>query len=222
MKKFYLMIISVVALAGMLAVSGILNAAFGQTGYLNGHGYVDLGLPSGTLWATCNIGSDTPEGYGDYFAWGETAPKETYNIDNYRYFDGSSLTKYTGFDNLTVLEASDDAAVVNWGAGWRMPTQMEMNELFNNCTHKKTAMNGVSGLLFTGPNGNSIFLPATGGRYNSDLYYAGSCCYYWSSSLCADDSLDAWRLRFKPDGCNVSDARRLCGQPVRAVCPSRN
>ena len=104
------------------------------TGTLNGHEYVDLGLPSGTLWATCNVGADTPESYGDYFAWGETEPKTTYDWSTYKYCVGEydRLTKYcsdttygyNGFtDNLYVLQLSDDAASVNWGEGWRMVSE---------------------------------------------------------------------------------------------------
>ena len=222
MKKFYLMIISVVALAGMLAVSGILNAAFGQTGYLNGHGYVDLGLPSGTLWATCNIGSDTPEGYGDYFAWGETSAKEKYRWETYKYYDGSNLTKYTDSDYLVILTPSDDAATANWGVGWRMPTKEEMSELYNNCTHEKTTQNGVKGRLFTGPNGNSIFLPATGYRIYINLNDAGSSGNYWSSSLDTDDTERSWYLFFPKGYSVVTDFYRYLGMSVRAVCQSQN
>ena len=115
-------------------------------GGLNDHGYVDLGLPSGTLWATCNVGAETPEGYGDYYAWGETEPKTTYNWSTYQYANGTSLddlqlTKYCsqfffgydGFtDNLTTLLPEDDAATVNWGAGWCMPTADQWGELLDN------------------------------------------------------------------------------------------
>jgi hypothetical protein len=186
------------------------------------HEFVDLGLPSGLLWATCNVGSTTPEGYGDYFAWGETTAKETYNWDTYRYYDGSNLTKYTGSDNLTTLEASDDAATANWGTGWRMPTYDELNELKNNCTVTWTTQNGVNGRLFTGPNGNSIFLPAAGNRHDSELYCGGSSGYYWSSSLYSDGTDRAWSLLFGSGSCYVYDGYRSYGFTVRAVCQSQN
>ncbi len=203
------------------------------TNTLNGHEFVDLGLPSGLLWATCNVGSTTPEGYGDYFAWGETTPKETYNWSTYRYCNGSSttLTKYCsnadygndGFtDALTTLEASDDAATANWGTGWRMPTREEMNELYSNCTHEWTTQNGVNGRLFTGPNGNTIFLPAAGGRYDSSLDYDGSFGDIWSSSLYTGDPYDAWRLGFDSGSYNVFSGNRCFGFTVRAVCQSQN
>ena len=185
-------------------------------GSVESHNFVDLGLPSGTKWATSNVGSDTPEGYGDYYAWGETTPKETYNWDTYRYYDGSNVTKYTGSDNLTTLEAS-----ANWGSGWRMPTFDEMDELNRNCTVTWTTQNGVNGRLFTGPNGNSIFLPAAGSRYDDELNYAGSIGYYWSSSLDASRPSYAWILSFTSDGCGSDDYfDRYFGPSVRPVCAS--
>ena len=204
------------------------------TGYTNGYGYVDLGLPSGTRWATCNVGASTPTAYGNYFAWGETTPKETYNWSTYRYCNGSygTLTKYcnnsiygnNGFtDNLTTLEASDDAATANWGAGWRLPTNAEMNELINNCTVTLTNQNGVNGRLFTGPNGNSIFLPAAGNREDSEFYGAGSGGIYWSSSLITDLPGRAWYLYFNSDDYIMgSNCSRYLGFTVRPVCVSQN
>ena len=198
---------------------------------LNGHEFVDLGLPSGLLWATCNVGSTTPEGYGDYFAWGETTPKETYNWSTYRYCNGdyNKLTKYCnnaeygndGFtDALTTLEASDDAATANWGSGWRMPTQTELNELKNSCTVTWVTYNGVNGRLFTGPNGNSIFLPAAGYRNGSSFYYVGSLGTYWSSSLDTDDPYYAWGLHFDSGNYSMYDLIRNYGHSVRPVCVS--
>ena len=199
------------------------------TGTLNGYDWVDLGLPSGTRWATCNVGASSPTAYGDYFAWGETTPKDYYDWSTYRYCNGSSstLTKYcndayygnNGFtDNLTTLEPSDDVATANWGAGWRMPTYDELNELKNNCTVTWTTQNGVNGRLFTGPNGNSIFLPAVGRRYRSDLNNAGSDGYYWSSSLYADYPFGARYLYFGSGLYDMSSDDRYSGQPVRPVC----
>lgn len=206
---------------------------------LNGHEFVDLGLPSGLLWATCNVGANTPEEYGDCFAWGETTTKETYNWSTYRYCNGSgsTLTKYcnnaeygnNGFtDELTILEASDDAATANWGASWRMPTKAEMEELNTNCTVTWTTQNGVNGRLFTGPNGNSIFLPAAG-VYSFDGYQeheaAGLGGFYWLSSLCTDGDGPhcAWYLVFYSDCCwvsSMSDINRNNGLSVRPVCVS--
>ena len=193
--------------------------------YAQWHEYVDLGLPSGLLWATCNVGSTTPEGYGDYFAWGETTTKETYSWDNYKYYDGSNLTKYTGSDGLTTLQSSDDAATANWGSGWRMPTYDEMLELKNNCTVTWSTQNGVNGRLFTGPNGNSIFLPAAGDRfdgYDGEGDSAGSDGYVWSSSLYTRNPYYAWYLLFYSDGYGMYEGFRYCGLSVRPVCASQN
>jgi hypothetical protein len=140
-----------------------------------GHGYVDLGLPSGTLWATCNVGADTPEGYGDYFAWGETTSKSSYEWNTYLYYNGEGITKYSESDGLTTLLPEDDAATANWGPDWRIPTYEEWRELSNNTTVTWTTKNGVEGRLFTASNGNSLFLPTAGGRFTSG--------FYWSSSL---------------------------------------
>lgn len=169
----------------------------GGGGGLNGHDYVDLGLPSGTLWATCNVGAATPEGYGDYFAWGETQPKTTYNWSTYKYANGNydQLTKYcnwfdygyNGFtDDLTVLQPGDDAATANWGSGWCMPTREQWVELYQNTANIWTTQNGVNGRLFTASNGNSLFLPAAGARWDDELNHVGSLGLFCSSSLYSD------------------------------------
>ncbi len=199
------------------------------------HEYVDLGLPSGTLWATCNIGATTPEGYGDYFAWGETKAKSVYNWETYKYAKGyfdvyPLLTKYCtddyygniGFvDNLTLLQPSDDAATANWGSGWRMPTNEEWQELLDNTTNTWTTQNGVNGRLFTATNGNSLFLPAAGYRDDSNLYNSGNDCFCWSSSLSTDHTNGAWSfgyyiLLFLPVE-DVDLYYRYPGHSVRAV-----
>ena len=193
----------------------------------NGHAYVDLGLS--VKWATCNVGATAPEEYGDYFAWGETTPKTTYNWSSYKYCNGTedSMTKYCTdpsygtLDNKTTLELSDDAARVNWGGSWRMPTTSELSELrnTNNCTWEWTTQNGVNGYKVTSKkNGNSIFLPAAGYRYDSYLSYAGSDGLYWSSSLRTDTSSDAYDLTFYSSTVVLNSIYRYLGQSVRAVC----
>ena len=190
---------------------------------------VDLGLPSGTLWADRNIGADTQEGYGDYFAWGETSPKSTYNWSTYKYCKGSydTMTKYNNnsscgtVDNKTVLEPSDDAATANWGNSWRMPTPEEQKELDQKCTWIWTTSNGVNGYKVVGPNGNSIFLPAAGCRYDSSVYDVGSRGFYWSASLDESelDSSCAWGMYFHSDyhySGNYFNSRNY-GHAVRAV-----
>lgn len=183
----------------------------------NGHEYVDLGLPSGILWATMNVGASSPEEYGDYFAWGETQPKSVYSSDT--YFD-SNNNKYST-SKKTTLDLEDDAAHVNWGGGWRMPTKAEQDELrnTNNCTWTWTIQNGVYGYKVTSKkNGNSIFLPAAGYRYDSSLYLAGSGGSYWSSSLSTDDSNGAYFLYFNSSYVDWGYNYRDIGPSVRAVC----
>ena len=165
---------------------------------LNDHEYVDLGLPSGTLWATCNVGADTPNDFGNYFAWGETQPKATYSWNTYKYCMSSSdnLTKYcydsnygnNGFkDFLLVLKAEDDAATANWGSGWCIPTNEQWIELYQNTTQT----NSTNGVFFTASNGKSLFLPAAGGRRDDELNYADHGCLYWSSSIGLDKPYNA-------------------------------
>ena len=196
------------------------------------HAYIDLGLPSGTLWATCNVGADAPEDYGDYFAWGETQPKDTYNWYTYQYCNGSNntLTKYcsdsnygnNGFtDNLITLLPEDDAATANWGEDWRMPTKEEWQELYNNTTVTWTAQNGVNGRLFTAPNGNTLFLPTAGYfysySYGSSFHHAGEIGLYWSSSLWAVNPEHAWRFYMDSGNYSVGNSGRDSGQSIRAV-----
>lgn len=201
----------------------------GGGGSWGSHDYVNLGLPSGTLWATCNVGADILEDYGDYFAWGETQPKDWYGWSTYQYCMGSGdmLTKYcnnsdfgyNGFtDNLTILQPSDDAATANWGNGWRMPTKEEWQELYQNTTHTWTTQNGVNGRSFTASNGNSLFLLASGYRWDGELNLAGSNGRYWSSSLYSVSPLHAWGLYFNSGNAYVDGyGGRLYGFSVRPV-----
>ena len=197
---------------------------------INFHEYVDLGLPSGTLWAACNIGADAPEGFGDYFAWGETVPKDVYDWKSYQYgnctFDRFEMTKYctdscwglNGFvDNLIVLEPADDAATANWGAGWRMATKEEWEELYQKTTWTWTDLNGVKGRLLTGTNGNSIFLPATG-FYLDNGVICPNLGIYWSSTLHSHFPERGWSYHFDFESCHVCGTYERCrGQVVRAV-----
>ncbi len=199
------------------------------SGSKNGHDYIDLGLPSGTLWAACNVGASAPEIYGDFFAWGEVSAKSSYTWANYKYCNGdfNSLTKYcsmssfgdNGFvDNLKVLEPSDDAATANWGQDWRMPTVDEMRELRDNCVILWTVHNGTKGFMFTGPNGNSIFMPASGYYIGSDREDTGVGGYYWTSTLGPGMSGYSWLFHFYADGSEMNNYGRCQGRSVRAVC----
>ena len=158
----------------------------------NGHEYVDLGLPSGTLWATCNVGATTPEGYGDYFAWGETSPRISGMWYDYKWFgnyddDNIILTKYNDDDSLNTLLPEDDAATANWGNGWCTPTVDQWKELYQYVNSTGTIQNGVFGRLFASNNGRSLFLPATD-LDNSEIGQ------YWSSSLYYNEF--AWGFDF--------------------------
>ena len=206
------------------------------------HEYVDLGLPSGTLWATCNIGADNPEDYGLYFAWGETTGY-TQDISDGHSFDWASyeysvsayntLTKYcnnssygyNGFtDNLTELVPGDDAATANWGAEWRMPTIEQLGELFNSSytTTTWTTRNGKYGRLITskmtGYTDRSVFLPAAGCRYNSSLISAGSDGYYWLRTLYTSSPDLARLLHFNSSSIYTGNLNfRYYGRSVRPV-----
>ena len=205
------------------------NGGTQDEGQLNGHAYVDLGLPSGLKWATCNVGATVPEGHGDPVAWGETASKYSYYWDNYAHCNNAydALTKYCNMsyygdngyvDNLTTLESVDDAATARWGAGWRMPTRNDMDELFDNCTRTAVTQGGVAGYKFTGPNGNSIFLPANGYRYLENVV-EDNTCYYWTSSLyTANEPNLAYCLIVGPENSYVNISYRCRGLLVRAVC----
>lgn len=189
--------------------------------------WVDLGLPSGLLWATCNVGATAPEKYGNKFAWGETQPKSVYNWSTYVYGnDFEHLTKYcnnssyglNGFtDNLTTLEPSDDAATINLGGGARTPTKAEWEELMNNTTAELTTLNGVNGRRFTAPNGNSLFLPSAGRRSGTELNNAGIAGYYWSASLWTDIPDQASYFNSYPEGQGMYIWSRCDGLSVRAV-----
>lgn len=192
------------------------------------HEYVDLGLS--VKWATCNVGATKPEEYGDYFAWGETQPKDYYDWSTYKWCNGSKNTQtkyntnssYGTVDNKTQLELSDDAARANWGGSWRMPTSAEQDELRNNCTWTWTTQNGVYGYKVTskksGYTNKSIFLPAAGYRGGSSLLSAGSYGYYWSSSLDAGSPYDAWYVDFNSVRVYRSNYYRGYGFSVRPVC----
>ena len=186
------------------------------------HEYVDLGLPSGTLWATCNIGADAPEDYGDNFAWGETEPKSNYNWGTYKWGE-SPLSKYNDSDGLQCLEPEDDAASVLWGSEWHMPTQEQSAELYDECDWTWTVVNGVSGRKVTSRvNGNYIFLPAAGCYEDSSLLRGGHTGYFWTNTIRTNNYEWAWDRRFTSDIVGVStDGARYFGCSVRPVRASQ-
>ena len=180
------------------------------------HDYVDLDLPGGTLWATCNVGAEKPEELGYYYAWGETSTKSSYSLSNYKWYNGSDVS-FTKYGNYEYLDLSDDAAYVNWGSNWRMPTYDELEDLISSTytNTEVTTQNGVKGLKITSKkNGNSIFLPAAG-YIGSKLLGAGTNGYYWSSS--AYDNGQVTYLSILNDGASVVECSRFMGQSVRPV-----
>ena len=169
------------------------------------HPYVDLGLPSGTLWAEYNVGASSPEEYGDYFSFGETSPKDWYSEDTYSF--DKSLSKG---ENLALV---DDAAYVNWGENWRMPTKDDWQELIDNCSYTESAFNAVEGMMFTGPNGNTIFLPYAGMYYlNNEEWCIGSGAQYLSSTAYDCLQILSGSVEFK-----TYTYLQYYGRPLRAV-----
>ena len=177
------------------------------TGTLNGHEWVDLGLS--VLWATCNVGASSPSDYGNYCAWGETATKSSYTATNSRAYE-KVVSEFSGSSYY-------DAATANWGEGWRMPTKEEFEELIDECDWQWTTQGGHNGYTVTGPNGNSIFLPAAGWRGGTSLDYVGGLGSYWSSTPDGSDTQIAYYLRFYSGLYYVGRYYRYYGQSVRPV-----
>ncbi len=190
------------------------DLATGNSGSINGHDYVDLGLPSGKKWATCNVGANSPEKKGNYYAWGEITTKSEYTKDN-------SLTYMKNFSDISG-NPNYDVARAKWGGSWRMPTKEEMKELVQNCIWKWITQNNADGYKVIGSNGNSIFLPAAG-CCTSTPRYVSERGYYWSSSpvpfTVGSDNYDAYHLSFTSDGRGVyeGDAMRYIGRTVRPI-----
>lgn len=183
------------------------RAAEATTGTLNGHEWVDLGLS--VRWATCNVRAFSPSGYGNYYAWGETKTKSSYTVDNSRTYE-VSMSDISGNTRY-------DAATANWGSGWRMPTKKEFEELLNKCDWEWTIQGGRNGYKVTGPNGNSIFLPAAGWRLGTSLHYAGELGYYWSSTPSGSGTRYACLLNFNSGYLTVGWNDRYLGRSVRPV-----
>lgn len=202
----------------------------GTQGTISTDEWVDMDLPSGLMWASCNVGANAPEGYGNYYAWAETTTKEQYDWSTYNYCitepdgDGNpyfvGLTKYNtleefgDIDNLTTLEAMDDAATMTLGNGARTPTNVEWQELLDNTTSEWTTLNGVRGCKFTASNGNALFLPAAGFRCLSDHSPDGVA--YWSSTLNVEHP-DYALIFYADNSFYVGGSDRYNGHTVRAV-----
>ena len=211
---------AIAAMQGMLSGGGI--TVTGEA--------IDLGLS--VKWASCNVGATQPWEYGGYYAWGETEEKSYYGWNTYKYYQPhyDLLTKYCTssskgtVDNKRTLEPTDDVATVKWGGAWRMPTLDEIKELTDNCKWIWTTLNGVNGCRVTGPNGNSIFLPAAGRSYGTaDPTMEGMSGYYWSKSINDDDKAYHLGILNNIYGNSLlfswSSFGRPAGHSVRPVCP---
>lgn len=201
----------------------------------NGFDYVDLGLPSGTLWATCNVGANKPSEYGLYFQWGDTQgytkeqvgkgeeqKKFASDWNDYKWYLSGSENE----DNLTFkkykakgegLELEDDAAHVYMGGNWHMPTPDQIKELTANTTSTWTTQDGVNGRLFTSSNGKSIFIPAAGYAYGGSVYDIGDEADVWASMLDTDDVYYGQYLSFYSDNAGLYSSYRYFGFSVRGV-----
>lgn len=176
---------------------------------LRGYDAVDLGLPSGLLWATCNVGATRPDEYGDYFGWGEIRTKDEYHSMN-------SMTWDRQIGEIS-RDSKYDAARSNLGGSWRIPTMAEMTELLSSCDWTWVSRDGITGYTVTGPNGNQIFLPAAGYRYGTSLLYAGSDGDYWTATPNEQIPIDACRLIFAEAGHEVGWVGRECAFTIRPV-----
>ena len=179
---------------------------------------IDLGLPSGTKWCCCNVGASSPEGYGGYYAWGETSEKSVYNWETYAYYNNNNGRCVNIGSDISGTQY--DVARARMGAPWRMPTHEQLKELIDYCKWTRKQQNGVNGKLVTGNNGGQLFLPASGCRLDSGLYNAGFEGNYWSSSFDPNVDLQAYYLIFFYQGdWDWRRTLRYGGQSVRAVCP---
>lgn len=192
----------------------------------NGYDYIDLGLPSGTLWATCNVGAKKPSEYGFYFQWGDTVgytkdqvgKDKQFNWDDYKFsINGSFLdfSKYTTYG--ATLELEDDAAHINMGGDWHIPTPNQFQELLDNTTSAWTESDGVSGMKFTSKNGKSIFIPAAGNAWDGSINSSGSNGYVWTSIVSINYVLSGQHLLFKSGGAYLISISRGYGFSVRGV-----
>ena len=190
------------------------------------HEFVDLGLPSGLQWATTNLGANSPDEFGNYYAWGEVQTKESYTLDNYKWWKNDGLTKYCTdrgmgkVDNKTLLDMSDDAARVHCGGNWRMPTLKDIQELIDNCSWEWATVNGVSGYKVTGSNGNSIFWPLGGTFVGSESFDKDEIGCYWLASLDDVNYGDEYAYSMQLDryGYSYRVNERTMGLLIRPVC----
>lgn len=215
MKRMILTVCAITICALMVSCNGDRDQTRGE---LTGHEFVDLGLPSGTKWASANIGTDKDNDFGDYIAWGEVVMKNNFCWDTYRMNDKDSITKYSEADGLKSLQPIDDIATISWGKGWTIPTQKQFEELKRCCTWEWVEDDDVCGYNVKGQNGASIFLPAAG-YYRKDkqksLNEEGG---YWTSNLSSDSYTMALGLIFDDGDIDSEEYDRCYGQSIRPVC----
>lgn len=187
---------------------------------------IDMGLPSGTKWACCNVGANAPEDCGGYYAWGEIEEKDYYNWETYKYYNNSDGPTRIGRDISSVKKISGvyeatnhyDVAHVKWGEKWYMPSKEKYKELVNYCSFTWTKVNGVNGGLFKGRNGNTIFFPAAGARWENYLFGVGTSGLYWSSIQDPAFIYDAFVLSISDNNADWSAyGNRNYGLTVRPV-----
>lgn len=181
---------------------------------------VDLGLS--VYWASCNLGAEKPEEYGDYYAWGETKPKSSYTKENYSYYNAST-TQYINIGS-DISGTQYDAATMNLGSDWRMPTESEMQELVDKCTWEWTQINGINGYKVTGPNGNSIFLPATGFKNGRNTYYDREVCTYYTSTKYSSSNINELYILYSKATYYriIRSSEFYDGTPIRPVTSNLN
>ena len=200
-------------------ILGIVNPGEEPPAYLtcpdeNHPHFIDLGLPSGTKWACCNVGAGKPEAFGGYYSWGETEERTVYSWSTYTLCEGSEYTCKDLGDDIAYTEY--DVAHVKWGAYWRMPSKDQILELLDNCTKQWTTLNDVEGRSFTGPSGGTIILPGAGYRLGKDRSDEGKC-YYWTSTAVPN----SWVSRFYK-GNSFGQQYRCWGYSIRpVVCPEK-
>lgn len=229
MKRYFVYSFIAICLIQLCACSDDDEPSGG--GMIGGHEYVDLGLPSRTLWAACNVGASRPEQFGNFFAWGDTLSlyggRTLFDWDNYKWYSKSTglVTKYCidkkdgVVDSLAELQAEDDMATACWGKDWQTPTVAQYRELINSdyTTTEWTELNGVVGRRITGRNGRSIFLPAAGFCDASFHYSVGVDGFYWTRSIYPTNSYRAYNLCFFQTYACLSYGDRFYGQSVRPV-----
>ncbi len=200
--------------------------------------YVDLGLPSGTLWADRNVGAAAPEATGGYYAWGETEEKTTYSWDSYLCTSSQLYTSadpiwadgllhywygVSGFYEGNIAGSKYDVSTQKWGDAWAMPTKDHFNELINNCTKSTITINEVECVQYTGPNGNSVVFPIQGGYKENTSIYSDSYLELWTAEKDGSTSKEVNYASFSSYGASLSYlSPRNRGMQVRPLCVDRN